>query len=566
MRTRTLAVALLLLAPVAGCLRADDAVEPTARVDAPSTGAPSALGSVSVRIDPTAAQVVAGGAAALSVVVRNDGGAPVRVALEARAPAMDWRATLAETLVPVEPGTVSVVPLDVRAPEHLPLEGGVATVRVVARIGSLVLEAASDVTWLAAGALPAEAAPPKARVVVALLDSGLNPYHQEFRRPGATAHPSTYLAGYPADTDALNLAFDAADWESAVARDETRWNSTESGRLYWVPGTNVVGLVAFAGTGARYDEGGHGTGTASIATGRTLGACPDCLVVAVQGDLLAGYRWAAAQPWIDVVSVSLGVIGNIYFPVTTVNSTHGGALAGQAWFTGAGNGWWVGADGVPAGRSVPTPTQFSPLTGSSWTLRVGSFDTAKRQTTAYTSQPVDVVTASMKTAASFDSFDATNEFGHTSGATPEAAGLFARMLLGARQAMGDMDGGVANGVAATGAPVPGGALEDGLLTREEALRVFLHAAKTVALEDAGADPADPTITPAPRGTEYWSQGYGLANATTAELALAVLLGIAAEPDRADADRAHMVDMASRDAFWGAHEAAGLYLDRTPAPV
>src|SRR5688572_20198135 len=85
------------------------------------------------------------------------------------------------------------------------------------------------------------------QAVVAVVDTGINPYHYQFRddSPRFQQHPSTYIPGFPVNAEALHLTFDAEDYEAAVLADCAEWAKVERGRLYWVPGTRIVGAVSF---------------------------------------------------------------------------------------------------------------------------------------------------------------------------------------------------------------------------------------------------------------------------------------------------------------------------------
>ena len=45
----------------------------------------------------------------------------------------------------------------------------------------------------------------RSHVVIAVVDTGINPYHVAYRRPEYAVHPSTYIEGFPADTPALGV-------------------------------------------------------------------------------------------------------------------------------------------------------------------------------------------------------------------------------------------------------------------------------------------------------------------------------------------------------------------------
>ena len=90
--------------------------------------------------------------------------------------------------------------------------------------------------------------------------------------------------------------------------------------MHWFPGTKVIGAVNFGGSFFGGNEA-HGTKSAASAAGNLHGMCAECLFVLVRdGENGVGLKWAAAQPWIDIVSNSYGasILGdsfrdNIYF-------------------------------------------------------------------------------------------------------------------------------------------------------------------------------------------------------------------------------------------------------------
>lgn len=146
--------------------------------------------------------------------------------------------------------------------------------------------------------------------VVAVVDAGINPYHLDFRRPELTAHPSTYVEGFPQAAAPLRLDLEGAARRSgrgAYRHDSAAWDGVEFEKLYWIPGTNIVGAINLMPTrrnGDFYDFNGHGTAVASLAGGSIHGPpSNDILLVAVR-NLSFGLRWAAKQPWIDVITNS----------------------------------------------------------------------------------------------------------------------------------------------------------------------------------------------------------------------------------------------------------------------
>jgi hypothetical protein len=128
----------------------------------------------------------------------------------------------------------------------------------------------------------------KSHVVIAVVDTGINPYHVAYRRPEYTIHPSRYIEGFPQDTPAIGLSFGAGDYAAARAADDgPAWSQVAERKLYWIPGTNIIGAYSVsdyvpseppadapAGLPTRpiLDDDGHGTGTTSVAAGAGFSA------------------------------------------------------------------------------------------------------------------------------------------------------------------------------------------------------------------------------------------------------------------------------------------------------
>jgi hypothetical protein len=334
-----------------------------------------------------------------------------------------------------------------------------------------------------AGLTPVAAAEdtPAADAVIGFIDTGINPYHEAFRddSPRARQHPSTYLPGFPADAPALHLTLDAPDWRSAVRADCDLWKTVELGALYWIPGTRIVGAIsvddheamrmtsACRGMVRILDEHGHGTMVASRAAGEPWGACPECLIVAVQGFTLEAVEWVAAnRGWIDAQSNSWGQWLPIWDPVD--------ALAGTSmdWYAYSSDfsrrveaaaqqqpALWASGNGA-LGRfgAVGHPTVLHPgLTPS--VISVGGHDSGYVNTwPGFTPHVVsDSCQAWAVAPDATEGWDDTIASG-TSIATPYVAGGAGAVLREARALLGDARTGVRDGVVAEGPP---GQPEDG---------------------------------------------------------------------------------------------------------
>lgn len=428
----------------------------------------------------------------------------------------------------------------------------------------------------------------RARTVVAIIGEDTNPYHDDFAEPKQTAHPSTYLPSYPADAAALDLHLGVPDYAKARALDDATWAGIQPGTLYYVPGTNVVGIITFGATGL--DEGGHGTGTSSLATGNTHGMAPDADLVLVSGDLFAGIAWAAAQPWIDALSISFGAFlgtctlgetchpevaeactGNPMLPVHWVHDLRLAHERGAEVFAAGSYGCGFSLASGLYGSAWPGQTLTSFFSGPSWTVTVGTYLNETEQAEQQSAYPVEVLSkASGYTAASPMSISGENGFGHASGAVPLAAGIYAAIVQHARGVLGDLSTSHDPGVitkAAPGVAAPTqGPLADGIFTQSEAEQVFFHAARpvdTVAAYGAHGN-GDPvawarTVMPAPPAATFLVQGYGLVDGATRDVAYAWLDGTQAMPLRLQDDAWEAATEAVRDAIWVPIDEGGLYV-------
>jgi hypothetical protein len=177
------------------------------------------------------------------------------------------------------------------------------------------------------------ASPADRAVVVAVIDSQLSPYHWDFaadHMPQAVAGealpldeaPDTWLPGFTTDgldsyeAFPITLAKWDDEWvEDLTEQDAERWEefpSSQPGAVNyrWIPGTKVIGALAFGTSSFVGDNEAHGTKSASVSVGNLHGTCPECLLVHIRYAGVAGgeaaIEWALAQPWIDVITNSYG--------------------------------------------------------------------------------------------------------------------------------------------------------------------------------------------------------------------------------------------------------------------
>lgn len=173
---------------------------------------------------------------------------------------------------------------------------------------------------------PSENAPPPApvfvpdasgfepHVIVAVPDTGINPYHSLYFRPDRTAHPCTYIRDFPCDIQALPLSVGMTDYATAFAQDAALWASVEQATWYWIPQTVFVAVycqapyVALTNTAPDPgkqcildDSGDHGTGT----TSSVIMENPDALLAFNEG-LNNIEPFIEKRIPVDVFSVSWG--------------------------------------------------------------------------------------------------------------------------------------------------------------------------------------------------------------------------------------------------------------------
>lgn len=468
----------------------------------------------------------------------------------------------------------------------------IAAASVVGALAAAPARAASDPQW------PAQASSPGANAVVAVVDTGINPYHATFRdsSPQAQKPPWTYIPGYPRNATALRLTFNAKDYASAVKADCKRvWSKIKPGKLYWFPGTKIIGAITFepaeaidckaevpAAVGHILDPAGHGTMTASRATSFQYGACHQCRVVAVQfptsipigtgasegtHDAVKAIEWAAANNgWIDAQSNSWGPFVPGYDPTGQAGLLTANKELIQAVEEVSKKhlAFWASGNGAAfRGGAVGHPTMLSPHLGPD-AIMVGGVDSG--YVTAWSGFPPHLVSDDCNSwAAYYDKLDESAETvgSGTSSATPFAAGGAVRVLLDARSILGDHSTGVHGNVVAQGRKglVKSGPLADGKLTLEEWKRlVFVTASPRPEAQFEDGSACDPTAAPynpepvlwkdVPEGfPEYLQIGYGAVDAHSFALADKVLRGTADAPDRSSTDAYFEQDRAAREALY-----------------
>ncbi|MGB0652022.1 MAG: S8 family serine peptidase [Thermoplasmatota archaeon] len=413
-------------------------------------------------------------------------------------------------------------------------------------------------------------------VVVAVLDSGVNPYHSEFAEHYEHGDPASYIPNYPG-AEVLDLS----DWEAPGDgfnhdnKDTAIWGATEPDTLYRVNNSKIVGLISITGSGdpsigtgaGLLPGGGHGTMTASRAVGNTVSVGGEKIrVVVVVGITLESVQWVAEQEWIDMVSISSGASLGIFAPGAANALSPNMMQAYQAlaeakpFFASSGNGvgntgtagfptWLRGPSGIPDAISVGANENGDMAIWHNW-------------------QPYVVADGCANPAAEDESADeVTDTGGGTSSAAPYSAGTGAEILWQARYLLGDthvgpryadapvaswnawdsLAPGDASVILAAGDPalrgITDGPLADGVFTLQEFKDVLYHTALPDGTDD-DSDGANPCTVTArgitddggvPMDVRAQFQGYGELNNASAEAATAVLTGETPLPTATEAD-------------------------------
>ncbi|MCA1813365.1 MAG: S8/S53 family peptidase, partial [Halobacteriales archaeon] len=215
--------------------------------------------------------------------------------------------------------------------------------------------------------------------------------------------------------------------------------------LYYVPGTRIVGAISFGNstfgnaqpnTHPILDDDGHGTGTSSTAARNA----PDASIVMVESgadELEEAITWASSQPWIDVVSISIGPLLNSPVPQELDAQTAGYVPPTRL-------AWERGAMVFAAAGNDPSLSATGPIAGPPWVVSVGGAYPGSSSDPGTSSKAMDVVSDYGPVVATRDSVDATQVEHGTSFSCPAVAGAAAQALYWLRARAGD-DHGIAQG-------------------------------------------------------------------------------------------------------------------------
>ena len=274
----------------------------------------------------------------------------------------------------------------------------------------------------------------KTHVVIAVIDSGINVYHEAFRRPNLTVDPSSYIDGFPNDTAAVNLTF-TGNYTSNYEADKYIWEEQlKTHTLYWFPHTNVIGISIsqFLPTILIFkeypiiDEFFHGTGVASIIAKQN----PNATIVMIEAGadkLDEAFSWAVNQSWIDIITTEYAIL---YRPLILFSSLRQWADLPAITKRGYDEGKIII---VPSGNRPWVNPMFSPLSGPPWVICVGGAEPFCHGAALSATKNADYVSSFTQDAAFYESTTTYFSASGTSFSVPSVAGTISNIIFSIRK-------------------------------------------------------------------------------------------------------------------------------------
>lgn len=181
--------------------------------------------------------------------------------------------------------------------------GGVACLLLIALLAGCVTPQAGIPP------VPPSTARPGARpVIVAMIDDGIQPYHESFALRDSSE--AAWVRGL------TNVTVVPSSFR-AQALNSSAWRGFEDNKLYWFEGTRVLAISETYDKDAFgtplphtpiYDDDGHGTMSASV----LARAAPSPWILMVQSNGLdKSTAWAAAQDWVDIMVLIQGTVADL---------------------------------------------------------------------------------------------------------------------------------------------------------------------------------------------------------------------------------------------------------------
>lgn len=385
------------------------------------------------------------------------------------------------------------------------------------------------------GPLPVDERLPRApdapRVVVAVIDSGTNPYHDWFQRDASL---SDDVLGQFLNADGTAPArvplSREGNFTQRLEADNDTWGELKPGVLYYFEGTNLLGISFDDPPEDGYlflTGASHGTAT----SGAVVQNNPNAVVVMVQGDYGLGEAWVAATPWIDVFSMSYGPPGSV---------PGSGPALGLNTHVHTKKAWAAGKVPVGAADNSPSLAINDETAGPPWVVGVAGDNSTTHCREHVSGTFPDFTSDFTQRLPRFnDHQNATNVSG-TSFATPKTAGVFSAVLFQVRSHWGHV-GGIVDGALALG--------PDGERLTNAGLRdAFNRTARY--FESSACSPSPGTRLPVNPAAPYAQMGWGHVGPEIAQGTFEHLVGIEAAPQKPGEARQFQETMYHyREALW-----------------
>ncbi len=377
---------------------------------------------------------------------------------------------------------------------------------------------------VALAALPGASAatvPAAPRVVVADVDSGINPYHEKFRGNNVT---QAVLDEFGIGESQI-ITLSSGSVTTAAAKD---FAQVQRGVPYWFRGTNVIG-ISFdpAGKPIMADAGDeHGTGTASS----VLTANPEAVVVMVEGTGNADAEsWAFGHPAVDVVTTSYGFPGSVPLGLHLTDSYAGVVTNGKMHFGASDNS--------------PALSPFDGTSGPWWSVGIGGFHEGTGEGRETLSGNVVDFLSDFNQDLPYcvDCRTGVKNVSGTSFATPRSAGVASKVILEARRAAGHTGGITAGAFVPGTTPVTTWTVRRALEEAATVPPVSAYKPAVAVLDDLGSLPVVEPVA-------VVQAGWGLLNPAVVPKALAQLKGAAPVKDAATCSY-QLAVFDARVAYW-----------------
>jgi len=354
------------------------------------------------------------------------------------------------------------------------------------------------------------------RVVVADIDSGINPYHAYFRA-GSPIYPTTgpssvtpdVLAAFGIDADHVIELTRTGDFAADFAKDKPKFDAVKKGELYWFKGTNIIAASFTPGTIAILpddEDDTHGVGTAgSVLTGN-----PEAILVFVEGTGAEGEAFAYQHPMVDLVTTSYGTPGSVPGLGHLTNSYTGVYCNGKLHFGASDNS--------------PALSTGDGTSGPWWSIGIAGWEEGSSEgRQAVSGNFVDFVAdfgQQLPYCMACESEEMGFHYG-TSFATPIAAGIASKIILESRRAWNDLGGIRLNDGEPTMVVGAGKRLTNWQVRRALEVAAYIPSAADWDPIEGAIDMSVPVLDAAP----YLQLGWGLLSHLTEKAVVAEALGV-----------------------------------------